>query len=70
MTQADFVNMLGKLLEAAGIPYMVVGSHASSYHGQYRSTNDVDIVIDPSSSPFSRQLSMTADKKAVGIRRR
>ena len=35
-------------LEAAGIPYMVVGSLAGSFHGQPRTTADVDIVIDPS----------------------
>lgn len=35
-------------LEAAGIPYMVVGSVAGSFHGHPRTTADVDIVIDPS----------------------
>lgn len=47
MTQADFLNLIGQRLEIAGIPFMVVGSHASSLHGIYRATNDVDIVIDP-----------------------
>ena len=35
-------------LEAAEIPYMVVGSVAGSFHGHPRTTADVDIVIDPS----------------------
>lgn len=35
-------------LEAAGIPYFVTGSFASSAHGIPRSTNDIDIVIAPS----------------------
>lgn len=35
------------LLEAAGIPYMVVGSFASTIHGEPRTTQDLDIVIDP-----------------------
>lgn len=38
---------LGALLEAAGIPFMVAGSFASSHHGTPRLTRDVDVVIDP-----------------------
>jgi hypothetical protein len=34
-------------LEAAGIPYMLVGSFASSTHGIPRATKDIDIVIAP-----------------------
>jgi hypothetical protein len=35
-------------LEAAGIPHMVVGSFASTAHGEPRTTRDLDLVIDPS----------------------
>jgi hypothetical protein len=35
-------------LEAIGIPYMVVGSFASTAYGEPRSTRDLDLVIDPS----------------------
>lgn len=35
-------------LDAAGIPYLVTGSFASSAHGIPRSTNDIDVVIAPS----------------------
>ena len=34
-------------LDAAGIPYMLVGSFASSAHGIPRATKDIDIVIAP-----------------------
>jgi hypothetical protein len=34
-------------LEAAGIPYMVTGSFASSIHGEPRASKDIDIVIAP-----------------------
>lgn len=34
-------------LEAAGIPHMVVGSFASTAHGEPRTTRDLDLVIDP-----------------------
>jgi len=42
------------LLERSGIPYMVTGSLASSYHGEPRSTRDADIVIDPSPASIQR----------------
>jgi len=34
-------------LDRSEIPHMVAGSHASSYHGKPRSTNDIDLVIAP-----------------------
>jgi hypothetical protein len=33
-------------LEAAGIPYMIVGSLASNFHGIPRSTQDADFVVE------------------------
>lgn len=47
-TQADLLSAIGDRLEQAGIPYMVVGSIAGSFHGEPRTTVDIDIVIDPS----------------------
>jgi hypothetical protein len=34
-------------LESAGVPYMLTGSFASSFHGSPRTTQDVDVVIAP-----------------------
>lgn len=34
-------------LHSAGVPFMVAGSFASAAHGLPRSTNDLDIIIDP-----------------------
>ncbi len=34
-------------LDEASIPHMVAGSIASAHHGEARSTQDIDIVIDP-----------------------
>lgn len=62
MTQADFLNQIARLLEAAGIPFMVVGSHASSFHGLYRATQDVDIVIDPTREQLSRFVTSLGDE--------
>jgi hypothetical protein len=41
-----FRRILGAV-ESAGIPYMLTGSFASSYHGTPRATQDIDLVIAP-----------------------
>lgn len=43
-------------LDAAGVPYFVTGSFASSAHGIPRSTNDIDIVIAPTREQLSALL--------------
>jgi hypothetical protein len=43
-------------LEAAGIPYFVTGSFASSAYGVPQSTNDIDIVIAPSRPQLEQLL--------------
>lgn len=48
MSQADLLRTVVGLLETAGIPHMVVGSYASSFHGEPRMTRDIDLVVDPS----------------------
>ncbi len=45
--QNEFVRHIVATIEQAGIPYMLVGSIASSFHGWPRATVDADIVIDP-----------------------
>ena len=47
MSLDEFAATLRSALAAAGVPYMVVGSFASSYHGEPRTTRDLDLVIDP-----------------------
>jgi hypothetical protein len=44
----DFLRRLVALLDQARIPHMVAGSFASTLHGTPRSTQDIDLVIDPS----------------------
>jgi len=41
-------------LERAGVPYMITGSLASSFHGEPRATRDLDVVIDPSPGALER----------------
>ncbi|MGD0388340.1 MAG: hypothetical protein ABSC42_05230 [Tepidisphaeraceae bacterium] len=60
--QEPFFRQLTALLERAGIPFMVSGSLASSFHGDPRATNDFDLVIDPSFDSLDRFLtSLPAD---------
>jgi hypothetical protein len=52
---AFLIRLTGKLA-AAGIPSMVVGSFASSFHGVPRSSQDLDLVIDPQPESLRRFL--------------
>jgi hypothetical protein len=55
--QVTFADLLAHVisgLDRAGIPYMVTGSLASSYHGEPRATRDVDIVVDPTPIALAR----------------
>lgn len=47
MSQGDLLAHITRRLDDAGIPHMVVGSLASSFHAEPRTTQDLDIVIDP-----------------------
>src|SRR5215471_11397524 len=53
----SFLTRLTTKLAAAGVPNMVVGSFASSFHGIPRSSQDLDLVIDPQPEALRRFLS-------------
>lgn len=53
-TQSELLATIVEHLDAAGIPFMVVGSTASSFHGEPRTTMDIDLVIDPSADSLRR----------------
>jgi hypothetical protein len=57
VTLGELLDAVISRLESAGIPYMIVGSLASSYHGLPRSTRDVDVVIDPTKDALEILLS-------------
>jgi hypothetical protein len=61
------LERLVRMLEGAGVPFMIAGSFASTAHGLPRTTQDLDIVIDP---PDERAIdtlvrSMPADQYYV-----
>jgi hypothetical protein len=41
------LDRLVRLLDGAGVPFMIAGSFASSAHGLPRTTQDLDVVVDP-----------------------
>jgi hypothetical protein len=53
--EASLARLVGAL-DSAGIPYMVAGSLGSSFLGQYRATNNADVVISPTSEQLDRLL--------------
>ena len=47
MSVADIFHRITAALDRAGIPYMLTGSFASAYYGAPRATQDIDIVVAP-----------------------
>ena len=62
MTLAELIAFIGSRLDQSGIPYMIVGSIASSYHGEPRATRYLDVVIDPSVEALRRFVAALATK--------
>ncbi len=60
---AGFLERLVGLLEAAGVPYMVAGSFASTYHGVPRTTQDIDIVVEPTFGTLGRLLNLLPEDR-------
>jgi hypothetical protein len=74
----DFLGRLTTLLDRASIPYMLAGSFASSFHGEPRTTQDIDLVVDADVEGIRRLLAALpadayyADEQAAleAVRRR
>jgi hypothetical protein len=54
VTTAEFLATIVARLDAAENPHMIAGSVASSHHGEPRSTQDIDLVVDPTRSQLRR----------------
>ena len=46
MSQVELLELVLRVLKQLQIESMLVGSYASSYYGEARSTHDIDLVID------------------------
>ena len=51
--QHELLAKVVEALDAAGIKHMVTGSFASTFHGEPRMTQDIDVVIDPDVSTIA-----------------
>ncbi|MDQ6724563.1 MAG: hypothetical protein M3066_00050 [Actinomycetota bacterium] len=54
MSAAEVLRLVITALDDADVPYMLVGSFASTLHGAPRTTQDIDLVIDPTSASLAR----------------
>ncbi len=64
MTLRDLLELVAGVLGGAGVPYMLTGSLAGSYHGAPRSTQDIDLVVEASAASL---LEVAAELRAVGL---
>lgn len=55
---------IARALDAAGIPYMVIGGQAVLFHGEPRLTRDIDITLGVDASELGRVRSVT---DAIGL---
>jgi hypothetical protein len=62
MSQQTFFHVLIGLLEQAGICYMVTGSYGSSHYGMPRTTNDLDLVVDPTVAQVQSLCALVANR--------
>lgn len=60
---ADLLARVTSLLDVAGIPYMLTGSFASTLFGAPRTTQDIDIVIEPTLGTLERLLHSLPDSE-------
>ncbi|MSP60609.1 MAG: hypothetical protein EXR72_09770 [Myxococcales bacterium] len=58
MSARDLLGRIVALLDRAGIPYMLVGSFASTFHGVPRTTHDIDLVIAPTTASLRALLDL------------
>lgn len=56
-----FLTRIRDALDHAGVPYMLAGSMAGTAYGRIRTTDDIDIVIDPNTISLERLLSEFPD---------
>jgi hypothetical protein len=67
LTLAEVLAEIVRALDAAEVPHMVAGSLASTHHGEPRSTQDIDLVIDPSEAALASFVSaLDRDRFYVG----
>lgn len=67
MSVAALLRVVTEALDGSQVPYMLVGSFASSLHGEPRTTHDLDIVIDPDASSLEDLLRRFPERFYVDV---
>jgi hypothetical protein len=60
-SQKEFLNNIIEKLQQAGIEYVICGSMAASFYGVERSTQDADIIINPTKEQLSNFFNQLGD---------
>jgi len=54
MEQSDLLAFVVEVLDRLGLGYFITGSIATSYYGEPRFTNDIDLIVELTSANFSQ----------------
>ena len=60
-SQKEFLNSVVEKLQQAGIDYVICGSVAASFYGVERSTQDADIIINPTEEQLMNFVKLLGD---------
>jgi hypothetical protein len=61
LSQKEFLKRVVEKLEQAGIDYAICGSMAASFYGVERSTQDADIIINPTREQLTNFFKLLGD---------
>jgi hypothetical protein len=61
LSQNEFLKNVIEKLQQAGIDYVICGSMAASFYGLTRSTQDTDIIINPTEEQLANLLNLLGD---------
>jgi hypothetical protein len=62
LTQNEFINNIVEKLQKAGIEYVICGSTAATFYGLIRSTQDTDIIINPTREQLIKFIELLGKK--------
>jgi len=60
-SQKEFLNSVVEKLQQAGVDYVICGSMAASFYGVERSTQDTDIIINPTEEQLMNFFKLLGD---------
>jgi hypothetical protein len=58
LSQQEFINNIVEKLQEVGIDYVICGSMAASFYGVQRSTEDTDIIINPTKQQLIKLIEL------------